>query len=397
MKILWLKTELLHPVDKGGRIRTYQMLRALRRNHHVTYLTLDDGAMPEAQTLADEYCQELICMPHRLPSRTEFGFYAGLGANLLSGLPYAVARYRSALMREAITRQVQRDKPDVLVCDFLAPAINVPERLPCRTVLFQHNVEAQIWQRHFETQTNPLRRALFRFQWQRMKRFEHAACQRFDQIIAVSQADADRLRHDYEIDRVAAVPTGVDTDFFRPRPEVATEPHHLVFTGSMDWLPNEDGINWFIEQIWPQLRQQIPQIRLTVVGRNPSRRLLALNQTGSGINVTGTVDDVRPYLARAAAAIVPLRIGGGTRLKIYEAMAMSKPVISTTVGAEGLPLRDGRELLIADEPSAFAAVICRLVKEPSKAREIGAAGASFVSSSGSWQAVTQQFLKLCEA
>ena len=165
----------------------------------------------------------------------------------------------------------------------------------------------------------------------------------------------------------------------------------------MDWMPNDDGINWFIEQIWPQVRQQLPHIRLTIVGRNPSRRLLALNQSGSGISVTGTVDDVRPYLAQATAAIVPLRIGGGTRLKIYEAMAMSKPVISTTIGAEGLPLRDGRELLIADEPSAFAEAICRLVKEPPKAREIGAAAASFVSARGSWQAVAQQFMRLCEA
>ncbi len=395
MKILWLKTELLHPVDKGGRIRTYQMLRALRRNHHVTYLTLDDGATPEARKQADEYCQELVCVPHRLPSKTDLSFYTGLGANLLSGLPYAVARYGSAPMRAAIARQVQRDKPDVLVCDFLAPAINVPERLPCRTVLFQHNVEAQIWQRHFETQANPLRRALFRLQWQRMQRFERAACHRFDQVIAVSQADADRLRRDYELDCVAAVPTGVDTDFFRPRPDVAPDPQRLVFTGSMDWMPNEDGINWFIAQIWPQVRQQLPQIKLTIVGRNPSRRLRAFNQPGSDITVTGTVDDVRPYLAQAAAAIVPLRIGGGTRLKIYEAMAMSKPVVSTTIGAEGLPLRDGRELLIADEPAAFAEAICRLVKEPSKACEMGAAAASFVSARGSWQAAAQQFLRFC--
>ncbi len=395
MRILWLKTELLHPVDKGGRIRTYQMLRALARDHHVTYLTLDDGtAAPNAVELAAEYAQEVIRVPFGAPARGTVSFYGALGTNLLSPLPYAIAKYRSAAFEREVGRLAAT--VDVVVCDFLAPAVNLPATLPVPTVLFQHNVEAEIWRRHAEVARNPIARGYFGSQWRRMARFERAACRRVDEVVAVSDADAALMRTAYGVTKVTAVPTGVDLDYFQPQPGVARQQHELVFTGSMDWLPNEDGVAWFAAEVLPMIRAERPETTLTVVGRNPSPRVQELARQHPGVSVTGTVADVRPYLARGAALVVPLRIGGGTRLKIYEAMAMGVPVVSTAIGAEGLPLAPGEHFLLADTPAELATGCLRLLREPALAAAMGTAGGAYVQSRFGWERVAREFAAICE-
>jgi hypothetical protein len=323
VRILWLKTELLHPVDKGGKIRTYNMLKALKRNHGITYLTLDDGtADSQARELASEYCDELVCILHRRREKFTTGFYVDLVLNLASDLPYAIKKYESAEMRREIEKRI--GSFDVLICDFLAPAVNVPHGLDCATVLFQHNVEAMIWKRHYEIQTNPAKKTYLFRQWRKMFDFEAKTCPQFDCVAAVSREDREMMQQQYGVTNVYDVPTGVDTDFFRPTGRRAQKPHNLVFTGSMDWLPNEDAIRYFTEQIMPRIKQTVPGVTLTVVGRDPYPALLELSKRDPSVIVTGRVDDVRPYMEEASVYIVPLRIGGGTRLKIYEGMAMGK-------------------------------------------------------------------------
>lgn len=396
MQILWLKTELLHPVDKGGKIRTYYMLRELNREHQITYLTLDDGtAAPDAVERATEYCDEVVRIPFRTRAKFTPGFYAELLRNLVSPLPYFLAKYRSAPMRQAIAERVADGQFDVLVCDFLVPGVNLPDELPCATVLFQHNVEAMIWKRHYEVQNHPLKKAYLREQWRRAHRFERVACRRFDQVVAVSEDDAEIMRREYDVRAVADIPTGVDTEFFRPSGTEPLEPHNLVFTGSMDWLPNEDAIRYFTERILPRIRRAVPGVTLTVVGRNPFPGLVELSKRDPSVIVTGRVDDVRPYMERAAAYVIPLRIGGGTRLKVYEAMAMEKPIVSTTVGAEGLPVRHDEELLLADTPEAFADAVVRVLRDRSFADEIGARAARLVRAEFGWQGVAREFETLC--
>lgn len=396
MRILWLKTELLHPVDKGGRIRTYQMLRALARTHEITYLTLDDGsAPPDAVLKAAEYSHRVVRVPFSAPARGSLAFALDLARNLLSPLPYALAKYRSPRLEAEVRRLAPA--ADVVVCDFLAPAVNVPARLPVPVVLFQHNVEAEIWRRHAEVARNWLARRYFGGQWRRMVRFEGAACRRFDHVVAVSEADAQLIREAYGAPAVTAVPTGVDVEYFTPRPGVARDPRQLVFTGSMDWLPNEDGVTWFAEAVLPLIRAEVPEATLTVVGRTPSPRVRELATRHPGLTVTGTVDDIRPFLARGAALVVPLRIGGGTRLKIYEAMAMAVPVISTTVGAEGLPLQAGEHFLQADTPASLARACITLLRDPVGAAELGRAGARYVRSRFGWEQVAIQFGAACLA
>ena len=395
VRILWLKTELLHPVDKGGKIRSYNMLKALKRDCHITYLTLDDGTADDtARELATEYCHELVCVPHRRREKFTAGFYVELVLNLASDLPYAIKKYESEEMRREIEKR--RGSFNVLICDFLAPAVNVPRDLDCATVLFQHNVEAMIWKRHYEVQTNAGRKAYLFRQWRKMFDFEAKTCPQFDCVVAVSREDREMMQEHYGVQNVFDVPTGVDTEFFRPSGRLTPKPHNLVFTGSMDWLPNEDAIRYFTEQIMPRIKREVPDVTLTVVGRDPYPGLVELSKRDSSVIVTGRVDDVRPYMEEAAGYIVPLRIGGGTRLKIYEAMAMEKAIVSTSIGAEGLPVTNGEEIVLADTPELFADAVVKVLTDADFTDAIARRAAARVRKEFGWESVAGSFAAICE-
>jgi glycosyltransferase involved in cell wall biosynthesis len=298
----------------------------------------------------------------------------------------------------AVQRCLDGEPFDLVVCDFLVPAVNLPRELPCPAVLFTHNVESEIWRRHTETQRSRLLRAFFDAQHRRMLRFEGQALSRFDRVLAVSDADRDtfaRLYPDAARGPIDVVPTGVDTEFFAPRPRSAA--NRLVFTGSMDWIPNEDAMTFFCRDVLPLVRAEEPRVRLTIVGRAPSAAVRGL-AADPRIEVTGRVDDVRPWVGDATVYIVPVRIGGGTRLKIFEAMAMNKAIVSTRVGAEGLPVVHGRHLLLADSPDEFAAAVIRLLRSRDLRSELGAAARALVVDHHDWGAVAQSLDgALCEA
>jgi sugar transferase (PEP-CTERM/EpsH1 system associated) len=395
--ILWVKTELLHPVDKGGRIRTYHMLVELRKTHRITYVCLDDGdASPDAVSRAQEYCHELIRVPLRRQAKGTWRFYLELARNLLSPLPYAVAKYESPALRREIERVVADSEVDVVVCDFLTPSLNVPTGSgKARSVLFQHNVEAMIWRRHAEVSRNPIRRAYMAGQWRRMKAHEQRECARFDRVVAVSPEDEQAMRADYRLSAVSSIPTGVDTRYFQRDHGAVRSMTELVFTGSMDWMPNQDAINHMVAEILPRIRERVPSVTLTVVGRNPPPAIRALADEYPFVTVTGSVPDVRPYLARGAVFVVPMRVGGGTRLKIYEAMAMGCPVVSTTIGAEGLPLSNGDTIILADDPASFADEVVALLDAPDTAVALADRAERLVRSEFGWATVAERFGAIC--
>jgi glycosyltransferase involved in cell wall biosynthesis len=256
-------------------------------------------------------------------------------------------------------------------------------------VLFEHNVEHQIWKRMALNEKSPWRRALLEIEWRKLRRYEAEACGRVRRTVAVSEQDRAQLAKLSLAADVVAVPTGVDTLYFAPQ-AVEERPRELVFTGAMDWFPNEDGLIQFCQSTLPLVRAALPEVSLTVVGRNPTARLREAAQA-AGARVTGTVDDVRPYLAEAAVVIVPLRIGGGTRLKIFEALAMAKAVVSTTIGAEGLPVVDGEHIVIADAPERFAGAIVDLLRRPERRLALGTAGRRLVEWQFAWPQVAANF------
>ena len=397
MRILWLKTELLHPIDCGGRIRTYFLARELVRQHHITYLTLDDGrSAPDAKERAHEYCHELVCIPHQPLAQPPPGFFSQVAQHLRSPVPHFMNKYRSEEMSRGILERDKRREFDVLVSDFLMPSINVPPGLSAATVLFDRNVEANVVKRYCSIQKNPFKRAYLHGLWQKTMAFEQETCRRFDQVITVSAADRDTIRLDYGVESVQDSPTGVDTEFFRPSGNEKPLRHNLVFTGMMNWLPNEDAVCYFVQEILPLVREAVPGVTLTVVGRDPYPRLLELSKRDPAITVTGRVEDVRPYLERASCFIVPLRVGSGVRLKIFEAMAMEKPVVSTSIGAEGLPLRNGIDVLLADTPADFAASVVRLLIDEEYARTFGARAADRVRAQFTWARAAEAFAEICQ-
>ena len=225
-----------------------------------------------------------------------------------------------------------------------------------------------------------------------MLRFEGAALSRFDLVLAVSEADGrtfERLYPGSLRAPVHVVQTGVDTEYFTPS-STAPERTHMVFTGSMDWLPNEDGMTYFCREILPRIRQSEPDATLSIIGRSPTPTVRKLAEI-PGVEVTGRVDDVRPHIARGSVYIVPLRIGGGTRLKIFEAMSMGKAVVSTTVGAEGLPVTNGSDIDIADEPARFAHAVVHLMRDAEARRQIEGAARRLVVEKYDWSAVASDF------
>jgi len=393
MNVLWLNANLLLPLDKGGKLRTWHVMRQLARHHRITYLSfVDPAASPADLEGMHEVCAELDVVSRRDPEKGTFRFYVDAARHVVDHVPYAVGKYRSLEFRRRVRAHLDRGRFDLVVCDFLVPAVNLPPRLACPSVLFTHNVEADIWRRHADTTSNGLARTLLRQQWKRMLRFERSALERFDLVLTVSEADRDTFQRLYPgalQRRPHVVQTGVDTAFFTP-PVHEPRRTHLVFTGSMDWLPNEDAMVWFVREILPQVRRLEPDTTLTIVGRAPTPAVRRLAET-AGITVTGRVDDVRPLVAEAAVYVVPLRIGGGTRLKIFEAMSMGKAVVSTTIGAEGLPVTSDRDIVIADKPERFADSIVRLVRDDAARRSLEAAARSLVVEHYDWSVVAHDF------
>jgi glycosyltransferase involved in cell wall biosynthesis len=395
MHILWLKTELLHPVDKGGRIRTYELLRRLAQRHHVTYVCLDDGSDPTAAALASEYCHRLVRIPFVPADKRSLRFAGRFLSSVPSALPYAVETYRSDPMREAV-RSAMADC-DVIVCDFLAPSINLPSRLAAPLLLFQHNVESAIWRRRYELTRNPFLRGLFYDQWRKIERYERVLTRRCDRVLVVSEHDARVHRECYGITTLSEIPTGVDLEYFAPScPARGRVRGEVLFLGSLDWDANQDSVRWFANQILPLLRVRVPEARFVIVGRKPPPSLVALARGLSNVELVGEVGDVRPWLERCSAFVVPLRIGSGTRLKIFEALAMGAPVVSTTIGAEGLPIEPGRDLLLADDENSFANTVATLLVDPARASALGSAGARTVRGSFGWDASVRCFEEACQ-
>jgi glycosyltransferase involved in cell wall biosynthesis len=383
MKILWAKTDFLHPTNRGGQIRTLEMLKRLSCRNEVHYVAYDDPATPEGRDRATEYSAKSFPVNRPIAPRGSPRFFAQLAANLVSPLPLAVARYRSNVMQDQIALLIASQNYDAVVADFLSITPNFDDLSRC--VLFQHNVESMIWKRHAEHAVSPQRRVYFRSQARRMERYERSVCRAVRRVISVSPADTQMMQEAYGVERIDDVPTGVDVDYFR-RPANREPTSDLIFVGAMDWLPNVDGALWFMQEVFPLIRSARPQTTITFAGRNPAPEIRAL----AGVHVTGTVPDVRPYLWGASVSIVPLRIGGGTRLKIYESMAAGVPVVSTRVGAEGLAVTDGRDIHLADDAAGFARNVLQLLDNPP---ERNAAFADRFS----WEAVTERFEEILEA
>ena len=392
-----MKAGGLVPLDSGGRIRSYNILRQLAREHRVTYFGFHAEQDDAAHAELEKFCERVVRCPLTLPEAKSFAELMQYGKQLFSLEPYGLTKYCQPWVAAELRKLMQAESYDVVVCDFVFAAGVIPWDIPCPKVIFTHNVEALIWKRHYEVARNPLWKLMSWREWRLMARAEKRYLRQADHVLAVSQTDADFFAHDLAREKLTVIPTGVDTEFFHPT-FAEEEPNSLVFTGSMDWMPNEDGIFYFAEEILPRICEAIPTARLSVVGRKPSARMKALAAADPHhLHLTGWVDDIRPYLAQSAVCIVPLRVGSGTRLKIFEAMGMGKAIVSTTIGAEGLPVRHGVDVLLADSPDDFAKSVVALLGDTGQRRRLGHAARELVETKYSWGSVAREFAASLEA
>ena len=391
MKILWVKAGGLVPPQIGGKIRSYHILRELAKSHSVTLFTFYAAHPNDLHPQLKGAFDRVVYCPLKISSDRGLGELAGFLLNIFSSWPHSVSKYCRFEAQARFREVLKSDSYDAIICDFVFAASVIPwDETSCPKLLFTHNVEALIWKRHFEVSRNPLWKLVCWGEYQKMLRFERSCLAKSSHVLTVSEADRIFFSRFIDPSKMTVISTGVDTNYFLPSTEEET-PDSLVFTGAMDWMPNEDGVIHFLHSILPLIRREIPNVTFTVVGRNPSDTLRAKARQIPGVQVTGTVEDIRPYVRSASVYVVPLRIGSGTRLKIFEAMAMGKAMVSTKLGAEGLPVTDGYNLLLAEAPEDFAQKIVLLLRDPALRKSLGLRSRQLVEEHYSWAMVAAEF------
>jgi len=399
-QVLWLGCRVLHPLIGGDRIRTYQMLRVLKKEAEITFLCLRTVAdSEEAKDRSLEYCDRLVTVAH--PDRraaTVANRLRLVSEALCSPQPLIATKYDSGKLRRRLVELLQGSRCDLVICDYLSPFINLLElhqMIESPLILFHHNVESAIWERHRDNTRNPVKRWLYHLQWKRTRRLEDRAAGIVDGQITVSEDDQRHFAEERGMKNVlGAVPTGVDFQSFQPNPALR-EPHTIAFLGAMDWHANVDAIEFFVDKVLPLIREKIPTVQLLIIGRNPVPKIRSLAEKDEAIEVSGTVDEVQPWLQRAAVMILPLRVGGGTRIKVYESVAAGVPVVSTSVGVEGLDLEPGSHFRRAENATSFAAETIDLLENPKAAAAMAKEARDYISTRYSWEAVCSRFSDLC--
>lgn len=384
-RILYVTSRLPYPPREGHQLRTWHLLRAVAQRHTVDLLSLqrpEDEPLPAPELQST--VQQLVCEP--LPRLQDPHTLMRLARASLRADAWLPARYVTPGLRARFHALVAG--ADLVHLDILAIAA-LQDEVPASTpvVLNEHNVESELLAARAQIEPVPWRQALWRWQARRLRRFETVACQRAARVLACSEPDALRLQSMAPRSRIEVVPNGVDLAHFAPDPSVPESPDSLVFVGNLGWFPNRDGIEHFLQQILPRIRER-RAAQLTVVGNRAGFEATS----PAAVNFAGFVDDLRYTVRRAAVYVVPLRAGSGTRLKLLEAMAMGKAIVSTSIGAEGLGLADGETALLADTPEAFAEAVCRLLEDAPLRERLGRAARALAERRFGWDAIG---LRLC--
>jgi sugar transferase (PEP-CTERM/EpsH1 system associated) len=385
MKILVVSPWYPWPPFDGGSIRILETLRYLSRHHQVTLL----ATVTRAEEADDGGRVQEICehVETSVLSPRAWWVARRLAKGLLDRRPVILSFYHDVQLAQRLQRLTSERHYDIVQIEFSYAASYVravDPRCGAKTVLSMHNVESLRFGREIGLALRADRR--FAAAWDRVFHglWEEEAIRAFDGIVSVSESERAWVLDRVPEAVVELIPNGVDIDHFRPQaPPDPTAPPSIVFTGAMHYPPNVDAALWFCERIWPRLRQRLPDLHFAIVGRNPDPRVVALGRR-PGVMVTGEVADVRPYLAGSRCVVVPLRSGGGTRLKILEAMAMARPVVSTALGAEGLAITPGRDILIAEDAERFATHVVDLLGSAERALLLGQAGRRLVEDRYGW-------------
>ena len=383
MKILFLSPTVPFPLTDGGRIRVFNLLKQIAKKSDITLLALETQPT-DAEGVAA--LQQLGIHVHLVPNASTLPrlSFSTLVKAFLKRQPITVARYDLPAYRQKFKELIATENYDLVHYEMFHTAqFHTETDLP--GVLSQQNVDSAIWRRLCSETANPFYKFAYWTQQLAFQRYERVLSPKFDAVTCTSDIDAAVFQQHCAEDTIEIIPNGVDVTHYQPD-FTSESAAHLIYIGSMDWYPNEDAVAFFADEILPGIQSEVPEVQFSIVGGSPSARVQKLAER-DGVVVTGRVPEIKPYFAEATVFVVPLRIGSGTRLKILEALAMGKAVVSTSVGAEGLALRDGEEIFIADAPNPFADVVARLLTDPVLRRRIGENGRTRVEKDYDWRSI----------
>ena len=368
MNLLFLSTRSPYPLISGHSLRTYHILKGATENHNVTFVTFIQ--LPEHELKKENldhlksFCKAVY--PFEIPADlSRITLAKMLFLNLFSSLPFVAQKYDAPLMRQKIREIIQKKHIDLVHVDMLPLTVYLNEFESLPKILVNHNVESIRLYRWFKTEPNPVKKAYLGIQWLKLRSFERSAMNKFDGCVVVSEIDRELLLKMGVSSKIFVVPNGTNTKFFKPSNGKVVA-NSVLWIGHMDVHTNKDAVLYFWKDIYPILQKKYPEVKVTFVGTAPPKAIAVAARTDGNVRVTGFVDDIRPYIDEAAVMVVPIRIGSGTRLKILDAMAMGKAIVSTSVGCEGLNVNDGKDILIADDPEGFSDKTIELLKNEDK-------------------------------
>lgn len=395
MRVLAITTKSPYPLYEGRALRTYNLLKQVARKHEIYLLSFVQT--PEERAGIEhlrEFCAHVEAVPLHL-EHARWHIAMDTLREVFGAAPLHAVKYRSRVMREKVRALLATGTIDVVHLDMLHLGEYLPLCSGVPVVLTEHNVESTLLRRRMEATPNALAKLYFFYQYLKLRAYEARLCRLADQVVAVSELDARALEDLAGIANVTPISNGVDTTYFREL-HAPTHANGLVFVGGLTWYPNHDAIRYFCAEILPRVAAEIPDVSLTVVGKNPRTSGIREIAENPRVRLTGLADDVRPLISEAAVYVVPLRIGGGTRLKILDALAMGKPLVSTSVGCEGLDVVSGEHLLIADSADAIARQIIRLLRDPGLGRRLAAAGRQLVERKYEWSVIARELDRVYE-
>ena len=392
MRILMITHFVPFPPRGGALQRNYNLLRQIAKENEIHLITLTQKALlPTAEQLNDsinvvaKYCKSVTVF--QIPTdRSKILWYLLLFFNLFSLAPYSVWRFRSRAMRNEVKKQLAKNQYDVIHIDTIDLALYIKCAPHVPKVLNHHNIESALLLRRAAKGQNILAKWYIYLQGWKLKKYERKMLQHIDMNVTVSELDGILLKKHCPGAKFTTISNGVDTEYFRPL-DVQVNTRSIVFVASLDWYPNLDAVEYLTQAIWPILKREIPGIEMNLVGGPPPEAIVKFGRKDSAFKVHGFVEDVRPYMAAAAVYVVPIRVGGGTRLKILDAMAMGKAIVSTSIGCEGLEVNDGTDIVIADGPEEFVASTAELLRNHDLRKRLGVNARKTVERIYSWDKI----------
>jgi glycosyltransferase involved in cell wall biosynthesis len=397
MHVVVVDGDVSYPPSSGKRLRTLHLMLRLARRHRLTYIARAHNGpdeIREAAAFLGDRGIEPILVDDPLPRKKGLAFYARLVGNLFSPLPYSAASHRSRRMDEAVRSYAAQHAVDLWQFEWTPYVATLPADMAARRLLIAHNVDSLIWQRYHDNERHLLKRAYIRRQWRKFERFERRVFAEVDRLVAVSSEDAALMRQMFGVECVDVVENGIDRPFFES--VRGGEGKAILFLGSLDWRPNLDAVRLLLGDIFPAVCRAEPSARLCIVGRNAPDWLVERVARTDNAELHANVADVRPYLADSGILAVPLRIGGGSRLKILEALACGLPVVSTRIGAEGLELRPGEDLSVVESVEDMTAALVECIRHPEQARAMARRGREIVLERYDWDVLAGKLERVWE-